>query len=112
MSRHRAIAALAAGAVFGFFSTTASAGPCTTQIAEFEAAIRQSSGNPLAGLTTRQTVAAQLDRQPTPESVKQANERLRSQFETTMAQAKRHDEQGDHSGCTRSLNAAKRMFKF
>ena len=112
MSKHRATAALAAGAVVGFLSTTAFAGPCTSQIAEFEAAIRQSSANPLAGLTTRQTVAAQLDRQPTPDSVKQANERLRSQFDATMAQAKRHDEQGDHSGCTRALSAAKRMYKF
>jgi hypothetical protein len=112
MSKHRVIAALVAGAVLGSLSTTAYAGPCAAQIAEFEVAIRQSSGNPLAGLTARQTVAAQLDRQPTPESVKQANERLKSQFDATMAEAKRLDAQADHSGCTRALNAAKRMYKF
>jgi hypothetical protein len=103
--------ALVVGAVLGFLSTTAYAGPCTAQIAEFEAAIRQSSGNPLAGLTAPQSVAAQLDRQPTPESVKQANERLKSQFDATMAGAKRLDAQGNRSGCTRALNAAKRMYK-
>ena len=112
MSRHRVIATLAAGAVLGSLSTTAYAGPCTAHIAEFEVAIRQSAGNPLAGLTTRQTVAAQLDRQPTPETVKQANERLKSQFDATMAEAKRLDAQDDRPGCTRALNAAKRMYKF
>jgi hypothetical protein len=111
MSKYRVIAALVVGAVLGSLSTTAYAGPCTAQIAEFEAAIRQSSGNPLAGLTAPQSVAAQLDRQPTPESVKQAKERLKSQFDATMAGAKRLDAQGNRSGCTRALNAAKRMYK-
>jgi hypothetical protein len=110
MSKHRIIAALLVGAVLGFVSTTAHAGPCTAQIAQFEAAIRQSAGNPMAGLTARQSVAAQLDRQPTPESLKQTNERLKSQFDATMARAKRFDAQGNRSGCTRALNAAKRMY--
>jgi hypothetical protein len=110
MSRYRVIAALFVGAVLGFLTTTAHAGPCTAQIAQFEAAIRQSAGNPMAGLTARQSVAAQLDRQPTPESLKQTNERLKSQFDATMARAKRFDAQGNRSGCTRALNAAKRMY--
>jgi hypothetical protein len=110
MSKHRVIAALLVGAVLGFLSTTAYAGPCTAQIARFEAAILQSSGNPMAGLTARQSVAAQLEHQPTPESLRQANERLKSQFDATMARAKRLDAQGNRSGCTRALNAAKRMY--
>jgi hypothetical protein len=110
MSKHRVIAALLVGAVLGFLSTTAYAGPCTAQIAQFEAAILQSSGNPMAGLTARQSVAAQLEHQPTPESLRQANERLKSQFDATMARAKRLDAQGNRSGCTRALNAAKRMY--
>ena len=56
------------------------------------------------------SVAAQLDRQPTPESLKQTNERLKSQFDATMARAKRFDAQSNRSGCTRALNAAKRMY--
>jgi hypothetical protein len=74
------------------------AGPCTADIAQFEAAIRQSAGNPFAGLTARQSVNAQLNRQPTPESLDQANERLKSQFSATMARAKRYDAQGNRSG--------------
>jgi hypothetical protein len=99
-----------AGAVLGFLSTTAYAGPCTAEIAQFEAAVRQASGNPMAGLTARQSVGAQLDRQPTPESLKQANDRLKSRFDAIMLRAKRFDAQGDRSGCTRALNAAKRMY--
>jgi hypothetical protein len=110
MSGHRVIATLIAGAVLGFLSTTAYAGPCTAQIAQFEAAVRQASGNPMAGLTARQSVGAQLDRQPTPESLKQANDRLKSRFDATIVRAKRFDAQGDRSGCTRALNAAKRMY--
>jgi hypothetical protein len=110
MSRHCVVATLIVSAVLGFLSTTAYAGRCTAQIAQFETAIRQASGNPMAGLTARQSVAAQLDRQPTPESLKQANDRLKSRFDATMVRAKRFDAQGDRSGCTRALNAAKQMY--
>src|ERR1700731_3087 len=83
------------------------AGPCTADIAQFDAAIRQSAGNPFAGLTARQSVNAELGRQPTPESLHQAKERLKSQFSAAMVRAKRYDAQGNRSGCTRALNAAK-----
>ena len=81
-------------AILGLNTTYAAAGPCTADIAQFEAAIRQSAGNPFAGLTARQSVNAQLNRQPTPESLDQANQRLKSQFSATMARAKRYDAQG------------------
>jgi hypothetical protein len=61
-------------------------------------------------LTARQSVNAQLNRQPTPESLDQTNERLKSQFSATMARAKRYDAQGNRSGGTRALNAAKQMY--
>jgi hypothetical protein len=51
-----------------------------------------------------------IGHQPTPESLHQANERLKSQFSATMARAKRYDAQGNRSGCTRALNAAKQMY--
>jgi len=110
MSRRRAITAFAIGAVLGFSPAFAHAGPCSAAIAQFEAAIRASAGNPAAGLTARQTTAAQLDRQPTEASVKQEEERLKSQFAATMARAKRLDARGDRKGCTGALNAARRMY--
>jgi hypothetical protein len=88
----------------------ARAGPCSEDIAQFEAAIRQSAGNPNAGLTAPQSVAAQLDHQPTPASLKRAQKRLQSTFSATMARAKRLDAVGDRTGCSRALSAAKRMY--
>jgi hypothetical protein len=88
----------------------AQAGPCSADIAQFEKAIRDSAGNPFAGLTAPQTVAAQIDRQPTPESLKQTQQRLRAQFAATMARAKRLDAKGDRAGCSSALNAARRMY--
>jgi hypothetical protein len=90
--------------------SAAQAGPCSEDIAKFEAAIRQSAGNPNAGLTARQSVGAQLDRQPTPDSLKQAHERLQSKFSATLARAKQLDAKGDRTGCTRALSVAKRMY--
>jgi hypothetical protein len=88
----------------------AQAGPCTAEISQFEATVHQSAGDPFAGLTARQSVGAQLGHQPTPESLHQADERLKSRFSAAMARAKRYDAQGIRSGCTRALNAAKRIY--
>jgi hypothetical protein len=90
----------------------AHAGPCTTAIAEFEQAIRQSAGNPNAGPMARQSISAQLDRQPTPGSVQRAEARAQTTFAATLARAKRRDARGDRAGCTRALTAAKRMYNF
>src|SRR5712664_4127326 len=110
MSKLRVTAVLIVGSVLGLNSTFAQAGPCSNDIAQFEAAVRQSAGNPNAGLTAPQSVGAQLDRQPTPDSLKQAQERLQSKFSATMARAKRLDARGDRTGCTRALSVAKRMY--
>ena len=66
------ITAALVGAVLGLTAANASAGPCTSDIAEFEAAIARSQGNPLAGLSAPQSVGADLGHQPTPASVKAA----------------------------------------
>jgi hypothetical protein len=91
-------------------AVSAHAGPCTTAIAQFEQAVRQSAGNPNAGPMAPQSIGAQLDRQPTPGSVKRADERAQATFAATLARAKRLDARGDRTGCTRALTAAKRMY--
>src|SRR5260370_20112844 len=98
------------GAVLALAATNAWAGPCTSDIAEFEAAIARSQGNPLAGLTAPQSVGADLGHQPTQASVKAAQARLKKTFAATMARARRYDAQGNAPGCTRELTAAKRMY--
>jgi hypothetical protein len=60
----------------------------------------------------RQSIGAQIDRQPTPASVKRAQERAQSTFAAALARAKRLDAQGNRAGCTRALTAAKRMYNF
>jgi hypothetical protein len=110
MSKFRATTGLIVCAVLCLNIPAAQAGPCSEDIAQFEAAIRQSAGNPNAGLTAPQSVGAQLDRQPTPASLKKTQERLRSEFSATMARAKRLDARGDRTGCVRALSAAKRMY--
>ena len=88
----------------------AHAGPCSSAIARFEKAVRQSAGNPNAGPTAPQSIDAQLDRQPTPASIKRAQARAQAAFAAALARAKRLDARGDRAGCRRALAAAKRMY--
>jgi hypothetical protein len=106
----RITAGLILGAALGLVPAFAEAGPCSVDIAQFEAAIRQSAGNPYAGLTAPQSVAAQNDRQPTVASTKKAERDLKAKFAATMAQAKRLDARNDRAGCDRALSIAKRMY--
>jgi hypothetical protein len=110
MTKLRGKAALLGCALLCLDIPVAQAGPCSEGIAKFEAEIRQSAGNPIAGLTAPQSIGAQLDEQPTPDSLKQARARLQAKFSATMARAKRLDAKGDRAGCTRALTAARRMY--
>jgi hypothetical protein len=108
--RRRVTAAGIAGLALGFCVASAHAGPCSSEIAQFEQAVRQSGGNPNAGPMARQSIGAQLDRQPTPASMKRAEERAQATFAATLARAKRLDAKGNRAGCMRALAAAKRMY--
>ena len=106
----RATAAFIVTAALGLGAATAHAGPCSSDIPQFEQAVRKSANNPDAGPTAPQSIGAQLDRQPTPASVKRAEQRAQATFEATLARAKQLDARGNRSGCTRALAAAKRMY--
>jgi hypothetical protein len=106
----RFAAALVVGAALVLGVASAHAGPCTTQIAQFEQAVRESANNPGAGPTARQSIGAQIDRQPTPGSVKRAEERAQAAFDAALARAKRLDSRGDRAGCQRALARAKSMY--
>jgi hypothetical protein len=109
MNRRIAAASIAAFAL-GLGVASAHAGPCSNRIAQFEKAVRQSASNPGAGPTAPQSIGAQLDRQPTPGSVKRAEERAQATFEAALARAKRLDAQDNRAGCKRALAEAKRMY--
>src|ERR1700730_4479189 len=110
MTRFREAAAPIICAVLCLYLTAAQAGPCSEDIAQFEASMRQSAGNPNAGLTAPQSVGAQLGHEPTPESLKRSKERLHAKFSAAMARVKRLDARGDRTGCSRELSVAKRMY--
>ena len=105
-----AMRAWTAVAVLDLSLTAAHAGPCSEKIAQFEQAVRQSAGDPNAGPMAPQSIGAQLNQQPTPGSVKRAQERAQATFAATLARAKRLDARGNRAGCTRALAAAKRMY--
>jgi hypothetical protein len=107
---HQPIAVFFVAMAVWLNAATAQAGPCTAEISQFEATVHQSAGDPFAGLTARQSVGAQLSHQPTPESLRRADDRLRSRFSAAMARAKQYDAQDNRSGCTRALSAAKRIY--
>ena len=106
----RPSATLLVAAVLGLGVATAHAGPCSSRIAQFEQAVRQSAGNPNAGPMAPQSIGAQLDRQPTPASVRRAEQKAQATFAATLARARRLDAQGNRAGCTRALAAAERMY--
>jgi hypothetical protein len=109
LNRRATVASIIA-AVLALSIAPAHAGPCTSKIAQFEKAVRRSAGNPNAGPMARQSIGAQLDRQPTPASVKRAEQQAKTTFAAALARAKRLDAQGNRAGCTRALAAAKRMY--
>src|SRR5262245_1269272 len=100
------------GAALLLSTTSGHAGPCSDAIAQFEQAVRQSAKNPLAGPTTSQSVGAQTGRQPTPDSVKRAEEGAKATFVAALERAKSLDAQGDQAGCSQALAEAKRMYNF
>ena len=97
-------------AALGPIIESAHAGPCSVKIAQFELAVRQSAGKPNAGPFAAQSIGAQIDRQPTPSSVKRAEQRAQANFAATLARAKRLDARGNRAGCTRALAVAKDMY--
>jgi hypothetical protein len=89
---------------------SADAGPCGADIAQFENTIRNSAMKPHAGPMGPQTIGAQLGHEPTPGSLKQAEEQAQARFEATLARAKALDAQGKGAECAQALGDAKLMF--
>jgi hypothetical protein len=110
MAKYQITTGLTIIAMIGWIPAFAHAGPCSDDIAQFEETVRQSAGDPNAGLMAPQSVGAQIDRQPTASSLKRAKDRLHAKFSARMARAERLDKQGDRAGCMRALAAAKRMY--
>jgi hypothetical protein len=107
---HRLTVVLILGVTMCLSIAPAYSGPCSSEISQFESAVRQSAGNPNAGPTLPQSVGAQLGHQPTPGDMKRAEKQAERMFERALARAKTLDRRGDRAGCTRALADAKDMY--
>ena len=71
----------------------AHAGPCTSEILRIEKAVNEP--NSPYGPTARQSIGAQLDRQPTPSSVARAQRQANSNYKAALDRARALDNQND-----------------
>jgi hypothetical protein len=88
----------------------AAAGPCTSKTKQFERSVRESQSDPSIGLGLPQSIGAQLSYQPTPKSVKQAQQRAQAGFEAVLERAKKLDAEGKRAECTEALTDAKVIY--
>jgi hypothetical protein len=97
-------AILMAGLVCGFGVASAHAGPCTSEITKIENAVNQPNSQyvPMA----RQTVGAQMDRQPTPASIEAAQKRANAHYQEVLSQAKSQDN-ANNSACQETVKDLK-----
>jgi hypothetical protein len=106
----RGIAALIVVLALSFDLASAHAGPCTEAIAQFEKAVRESKSNPDAGPGGPQSIAAQLEHQPTAESMKLAERKAQKGFQAVLARAKMLDAEGKRAACMEALTDAKLIY--
>ena len=106
-SRTQAAWIIAATILVG--TAAAQAGPCTADIAQLESTVRSSATSRFAGPTGQQTIAAQLGRQPTPDSVRRAEAQAQAGLGATLARAKALDAQGREAECEQALRDARLM---
>ena len=88
-------------------SGSAAAGPCTTEIAQTEAALDAVKSSPGA----HQSLSAQLHRQPTPRSIADARERAATDEQhdrAALERARDADARGDEAACWKALAEAQR----
>lgn len=107
---HSGPTALIVAITLGFNLAAAQAGPCAAAIAQFEKAVRESKSNPGPGPGAPQSVGAQLEHQPTPESMKLAEQRAQKGFEAVLARAKMLDAKGKRAACMEALTDAKLIY--
>ena len=87
---------------------SASAGPCAGEIADFRNSLsRDKNGEPTFVGTAPQSIAAQLEHQPTRESVDHAKKQAQAQILMVVTHAEALDSEGKKSECRNALAKAK-----
>jgi hypothetical protein len=103
---------LSVGAVFLCGSGAALAGPCTTEIVQFERQIADNTPDWMFGPNLPQSLDAQLHHQPTLETVVQARHARNIDGNTVIDLARKADKDGNIKECIRALVEARRLFDF
>jgi hypothetical protein len=98
--------ALFACILVAFGVDAARAGPCTSEILKIEKAVNEPN-SPYAP-TARQSVGAQLSRQPTPSSVASAEEKADSNYTAALDRARALDNQ-ENPGCAEAVKQLKAL---
>ena len=84
----------------------AQAGPCSADIAKIEKALN--APNSPFGPTARQTVGAQLGRQPTPASMARAEKKADTNYQTVLTRAQALDNQ-NNPACKKTVKKLKAL---
>ncbi len=106
--RETFVGVLTVAIALGQSLASAAAGPCTQDIAQIEQAARAGSGSD-NGPTAAQSTNAQLHRQPTPSSIKQAQDQTNAALKAALTSAKELDAQGKRAECQAKVDELKRM---
>ncbi|HEY6992741.1 MAG TPA: hypothetical protein VH397_03440 [Xanthobacteraceae bacterium] len=101
---HRFAVSMCIILVFG--TATVRAGPCTSEILSIEKAVNERH-SPYAP-TGRQSVGAQLGRQPTPSSVARAEEKADSTYTAALDRARALDSQ-NNPDCAQAVKQLKEL---
>ena len=96
-------------AVFGLKMASARSNECSDEITRLEAFLNQPILNSAPKPMQLQSLDAQLHRQPTPESVRRAEQNAQFRLRSILAHAKSLDEDGRTSDCFQSIAYAKRV---
>jgi hypothetical protein len=107
MTNSIAVALLASFALM-LPAASAAADSCSDQIAKFQQAMPHDvrGALPIHG-TAPQSIAAQLNHQPTPKSVREAQEGARAQVIDTLARARMLSAEGKEQACQAAIAKAK-----
>jgi hypothetical protein len=89
-------------------SGTAHSGPCTSQIEQLEREIGRTTSSAKNGPTAPQSIEAQLHRQPTPETVRNAERKANEDAAAALQRARQADTDDNSAACAKALDEAKR----
>jgi hypothetical protein len=106
--RHRIATILIVGCASLLGFTYATAGPCGVEIESFQRTLQQQEQlNPDNVGTAAQTIAAQLEHQPTPKSVERAKNLAKSEIAAVLARAEKLDAEERQRECLEALATAR-----